>query len=78
MLLQRHRYLYADLDHNDAAKAFRSDFMVRLLATAYLPSINGHLSVPSWDCPRLSRSGVKGVLGLCGAAVIISFGISQR
>ncbi|KAG6369309.1 hypothetical protein JVT61DRAFT_15491, partial [Boletus reticuloceps] len=66
-LLDQHRYLYLDLDYSDAAKVFKSYFVVRLLTSTYLPQIKGWIDVPPLNCPVLHHSGIKGTLGLCGS-----------
>ena len=68
-LLKWYRYLYSDLDYSDAGKVFKSCFIVHLLASTYIPQIKGWIHVCSLNCPMLYHSGLKGILGLCGAAV---------
>ena len=69
LFLEKHAYLYENLDSNDCSKAFWSQFMITLLAEAYIPSVKGHLDVPLLNMSALLNSGVSGILGLCGAAV---------
>lgn len=68
-MLKDFKFLYADLDHTDRLKAFKSPFCVRLLATSYFLTIRGFTSVPSLGTEILAKTGFLGILGLCGAAV---------
>ena len=68
-LLKWYRYLYSDLDYSNAGKVFKSCFIVHLLASTYIPQIKGWIHVHLLNCPMLHHSGLKGNLGLCGAAV---------
>lgn len=62
-------FIYEELDASDPVKAFHGDFIIRLLATAYLPSISGHVHVNELETKDLVYCGIKGILGLCSAAV---------
>lgn len=68
-LLTKNAYLFEDLDIGDSNKGFHSDFVLRLLAATYVPSIKGHIRVDAIDTIGLSHCGIKGILGLAGAAV---------
>ncbi|KAF8553042.1 hypothetical protein OG21DRAFT_1510681 [Imleria badia] len=72
-LLENNSFLYKDLDSNDSLKAFHSNFIIHLLATTYIPAIKGFVHEDGLDTYELAHSGLKGVLGLCGAAVFFSF-----
>ncbi|KAF8834004.1 hypothetical protein BDN67DRAFT_985639 [Paxillus ammoniavirescens] len=68
-LLEHLIFLYEDLDNTNPKKAFCSELMVQLPATTYLPAIKGFVQVPELDTVGLAHSGVKGIIGLCGAAL---------
>ncbi|KAF8834532.1 hypothetical protein BDN67DRAFT_985258 [Paxillus ammoniavirescens] len=73
LLLTRLSFLYEDLDTSCPEKAFRSQFVVQLLATTHLPAIQGFIHVPALDTVSLAHSGVKEIIGLCCAAVAFKF-----
>ncbi|KAF8833663.1 hypothetical protein BDN67DRAFT_985877, partial [Paxillus ammoniavirescens] len=73
LLLDHLSFLYEDLDSSCPEKAFRSQFVVQLLATTHLPTIRGFIHIPALDTISLTRSGVKGITGLCCAAVAFHF-----
>jgi len=62
-LLEKFTFLYEDFNITEPDKAFRSDFITQLLATTHLCSIKGHVDVPIFG------TDVKGIIGICGAAV---------
>ncbi|KAN0101065.1 hypothetical protein V8E55_001049 [Tylopilus felleus] len=67
--LKNHAYLYENLQSDDCSKAFRSIFMMTLLAEAYVPSVKGFLDIPSLNTLAIHESGISGIFGLCGAAI---------
>ena len=76
--LKNHAYLYENLQSDDRSKAFRSIFMMTLLAEAYVPSVKGFLDIPSLNTLAIHESGISGILGLCGAAVSLLYSPLQR
>ncbi|KIK74736.1 hypothetical protein PAXRUDRAFT_174838 [Paxillus rubicundulus Ve08.2h10] len=69
LLLMKLTFLYEDFNHSDPNKAFRSTFIIRLLATTHLHCIRGHVHVPTLNTQALAASGGRGIIGLCGAAL---------
>lgn len=69
MLLKDNTYLYENLNSNDASKAFRSAFMISLLAETHVLAIKGYLDIPCLKSSELHHDGVAGIMGLCGAVV---------
>ena len=74
-LLLENSFIYEDLDWKDGQKAFHADFIIRLLATTYIPAIKGHVHVEGLDTHALKFCGIKGILGLSCAAVFSPFGL---
>ena len=67
--LEHNSFIYEDLASNNPQKAFHSKFIIHLLATTYFPNIKCHVHVEGLATHALVFCGIKGVLGLCGAAV---------
>ena len=67
--LKNHAYLYENLQSDDCSKAFRSIFMMTLLAEAYVSSVKGFLDIPSLNTLAIHESGISGIFGLGGAVV---------
>ncbi|KAN0085855.1 hypothetical protein V8E55_006989 [Tylopilus felleus] len=67
--LEHNSFIYEDLASNDLQKAFHSKFIIHLLATMYFPNIKGHVHVEGLATHALVFCDIKGVLGLCGAAI---------
>ncbi|KAG8220823.1 hypothetical protein J3R82DRAFT_2313 [Butyriboletus roseoflavus] len=68
-LLKNNSFHYEDLNTGEPKKAFHSDFIVHLFTTTYIPSIKGHAHVDGIKTIKLASSGIKGILGLCSAAI---------
>ncbi|KAG6371364.1 hypothetical protein JVT61DRAFT_9572 [Boletus reticuloceps] len=67
--LKDNSYLYEDLISHELQKAFHGDFIINLLATTYLSNVKGHVHVEELDMHALAFCGIKGILGLCCAAI---------
>lgn len=73
LLLKNHSYLYENLDIENSDKAFRSDFLITLLAEAHVPAVKGYLDVRGLVTSTMKDgSDISGVLGFCAAAVSLS------
>ncbi|KAG6377254.1 hypothetical protein JVT61DRAFT_1315 [Boletus reticuloceps] len=67
--LKDNSYLYEDLASHESQKAFHGNFIINLLATTYLSNVKGHVHVEELDTHALAFCGIKGILGLCCAAI---------
>ncbi|KAG6373295.1 hypothetical protein JVT61DRAFT_6433 [Boletus reticuloceps] len=67
--LNDNSYLYEDLTLHESQKAFHGDFIINLLVMTYLPNVKGHVHVKELNTHALVFYSIKGILGLCCAAV---------
>lgn len=68
-LLNGLTFLYEDLRPRNPAKAFRSPFVLYLLADTHLRPCIGCPDIPRFDTNALKEHGVKGAIALCCSAV---------
>ncbi|KAG6369528.1 hypothetical protein JVT61DRAFT_14277, partial [Boletus reticuloceps] len=66
MLLEDFSFLYEDLDASCAKKAFRSTFLLQLLNTAHLQSIDGAIKSYIGNILSPPLHTYCGIIGLCG------------
>ncbi|KIK80691.1 hypothetical protein PAXRUDRAFT_157995, partial [Paxillus rubicundulus Ve08.2h10] len=68
-LLQKCMFVYEHLDKPVKSEAFRSAFILQLLATAHVHSTVGYADVPALDTERLAACGITAALSACAAAI---------
>ena len=67
-------FLYQDLNVSNPENAYRSHFVLHLLAHAHLRPCIGCPDIPRLDTAALKEHGVKGAISLCCSAVCIMLG----
>lgn len=72
-LLQKCTFVYENLDKPVKSEAFRSVFILQLLATVHIHSTIGHANIPALDTEKLASCGITGALSVCAAAVSLLF-----
>ncbi|KAI6107130.1 hypothetical protein EDD16DRAFT_1712631 [Pisolithus croceorrhizus] len=76
-LLDGFAFLFQDLDPSKPENAYRSQFLLQLLAHTHLRPCIGCLDVPRLDTDALKEHGVKGAISLSCAAVCDTINISK-
>ncbi|KIJ63620.1 hypothetical protein HYDPIDRAFT_188405 [Hydnomerulius pinastri MD-312] len=67
----RHKctFTYQDMDNPVKEEAFRSVFVLQLLATGHIHAVIGHVDVPSLNTKKLALCGVSGAVSVSCAAL---------
>ncbi|KIJ57721.1 hypothetical protein HYDPIDRAFT_34851, partial [Hydnomerulius pinastri MD-312] len=67
----RHKctFTYQDMDNPVKEEAFRSVFVLQLLATGHIHAVIGHVDVPSLNMKKLALCGVSGAVSVSCAAL---------
>ncbi|KAI6100816.1 hypothetical protein EDD16DRAFT_1448330, partial [Pisolithus croceorrhizus] len=77
-LLDGLAFLFQDLDPTKPENAYRSQFLLQLLAHTHLRSCIGCPDVPKLDTDALKEYGIKGAISLCCAALERAIRLFQR
>ncbi|KAF9243070.1 hypothetical protein BU15DRAFT_59949 [Melanogaster broomeanus] len=68
-LLQKCTFVYENLDKLVKSEAFRSVFILQLLATVHIHSTIGHANILALDTEKLASCGITGALSVCATAI---------
>ncbi|KIK83402.1 hypothetical protein PAXRUDRAFT_27519 [Paxillus rubicundulus Ve08.2h10] len=68
-----YKFLQEDPDNPSPSHAYRSGFMLELLASVHLSNISSAVNIPQWKTKELmAGKDMEGIVSLCAAAVFFS------
>ncbi|KIK92861.1 hypothetical protein PAXRUDRAFT_791077 [Paxillus rubicundulus Ve08.2h10] len=65
-----YKFLQENPDNVSPSRAYRSNFMLELLTSAYLSMVSGAINIPQWETKELlAGKDMESVIALCAVAV---------